>query len=273
MEIFETVILGIVQGLTEFLPVSSSGHLAIGHFLFGAESADVMFDVILHVATLAAVLVFYRRDLLELVRGFFKPRIPGTSWFSMQNWSHMQGRGLILQILLATVVTSALGLTFKDFFESLFTSKTAVGLALCINAGILYLSRMASRGKKDLIGPGIKGALLIGLFQAAAITPGISRSGITISLALLLGLEKTAAVRFSFLLAIPAICGAMLLKLVEGVSSGYSFTALTAGFIASATVGFAALIMLVKLTKSGKLFYFAPYTLVLGALLIIWGLF
>jgi len=273
MEYIEPLILGIVQGLTEFLPVSSSGHLAIGHFIFGAEEADLLFDVFMHAATLMAVFIFYRREIIAAFKAVFRARIPGTTWFSYRNWRDHEGRGLLLQLLIATAATSIIGLTCKDFFESLFSSPRAVGVALCLNAVILWLSRLARPYLEPRLLPGIVGALLLGLAQSVAITPGISRSGTTIVAALLLGMEKGAAVRFSFFMAIPAILGALLLQLGDAAPSGFSFAQIGVGFAAAMSVGLAALLLLIYMTRSGKLYYFAPYTLSLGLLTIVWSLF
>jgi len=273
MVYFEPFILGIVQGLTEFLPISSSGHLAIGHFLFGAENADLLFDIFMHVATLAAVFLFYRREIKNAVRAVFRARIPGTSWLAYRNWRDHDGRGLLLQLLIATLVTGIIGIACKDYFESLFSSPRAVGIALCINAGILWLSRCAKPHLEPRLLPGVFGAVALGLAQSVAITPGISRSGATIVMALILGMEKGAAVRFSFFLAIPAILGALLLQLDESVTSSFSFMQVSVGFASALVTGLAALLLLVYIARVGKLHYFAPYTLSLGLLTVIWSLF
>ena len=273
MDYFEPLMLGFIQGLTEFLPVSSSGHLAIGHFIFGADQADLLFDVFMHVATLTAVFIFYRSDIFQAVKSVLRPRIPGAGWLSYRNWRDHDGRGLLLQLLIATLVTGVVGVFCKDFFESLFSSPLAVGIALCINAGILWLSRRARSYLEPRLLPGVAGAVFLGLAQSIAITPGISRSGATIVAALLLGMERGAAVRFSFFLAIPAILGALLLQLDEAAPSAYGFMQLGVGFVAAMLTGLAALLLLIFITRSGKLYYFAPYTLSLGLLTIVWSLF
>jgi len=258
------LILGVVQGLTEFLPVSSSGHLVLAQqwlgdgFLFLQEA--VAFDLVLHVGTLLPVLYFYRADLVAIVQGIFSDgdtlRSEGPAAWLRSN----RHRWLALCVVIATIPTGLMGVLLKDTFEGLFHDARAVCGALFFTGFLLYSTRFFGRGdsaRRDLT---VLTALLIGVAQGFAITPGISRSGSTIAIALLLGLDRDLAARFSFLLSIPAILGAVVLVAKDGVSlTGEAIPALGVGFVASMLVGYAALRMLVALVKRGGLHKFSYY--------------
>jgi undecaprenyl-diphosphatase len=263
--VLQVVVLAVVQGLTEFLPVSSSGHLALAQILFG-DALDigdaVAMDVALHLGTLVPVLWFYRSDLLQLGR-------------------HGMGRGgadeiglarrYLLLLVLASVPTAAIGLLFQEDFEALFTVPVAVGAALWITALLLVFSRLFERPARSAgLTVGVLSALVMGIVQGLAITPGISRSGATISVALMLGVSRSEAARFSFLLSVPAIGGAALLKLGEAAGD-LRWNLVLLGFVISALVGYAALTLLVQLVERGRLWSFAPYVVVVGALAIALG--
>lgn len=260
----QALILGVVQGLTEFLPVSSSGHLVLAQqwfgdkFLFKQEA--VAFDLVLHVGTLLPVLYFYRADLIAIIKSIFSG---GDALKSEGPVGWLQAdrhRWLALCVVLATIPTGLIGVGLKDTFESLFHDSRAVCGALFFTGFLLFSTRFFGRGdtaRRDLTVPI---ALLIGLAQGFAITPGISRSGSTIALALLLGLDRDLAARFSFLLSIPAILGAVVLVAKDGVTlTGEAVPALAVGFVASMLVGYAALSMLVALVKRGGLHKFSYY--------------
>ena len=267
----QALILGIVQGLTEFLPVSSSGHLVLAQALLGEDfefrHMAVAFDVALHVGTLLPVLYFYRRDLAGIVIGFTEP--PKVSPRALWAWlTQNEGRRLALLVFIGTLPTAVIGILLKDVFEGLFHNPKAVSLALAAT-GVLLLS---TRGRGQDAQPGrerlnVATALAIGLVQGLAITPGVSRSGSTIAVALLLGLSRDQAARFSFLLSIPAILGATLMVAKDGVTIPDGSTgALFVGFLASVTVGYLALVLLVALVRRGGLHNFAIYLFPLAAL-------
>ncbi|MFH1868518.1 MAG: undecaprenyl-diphosphate phosphatase [Candidatus Omnitrophota bacterium] len=251
MSYIQTIISGIVQGLTEFLPVSSSGHLVMLHHYFGIKEPQLFFDIILHVATLFAILVYFRRDIISV---FTKER------------------RLLLFILVGTIPTAIIGLLFKDIFESLFVHVKFTGLMLFITANFLFAGDWAAKKQKAESSPpkglGFRRALLIGFVQALSMAPGISRSGSTIATGLLLRLDKKEAVRFSFLLAMPAILGALLFKLVD---AGGAFTITLPMFVGSFAaffVGLGAIHVLLKVVYTDKLSYFGLYCLIVGGLIL-----
>ena len=259
----QALILGIVQGLTEFLPVSSSGHLVLAQiwlgeqFLFVKEA--VAFDLVLHVGTLLPVLYFYRADLQRILTSLTRD-IPVSQPQAFGSWIRSDPhRWLALMVVLGTIPTAFMGVLLKDTFESLFHDARPVCGALIFTGFLLMSTRWFERpgGRMHI---SIAMALLIGLAQGFAITPGLSRSGTTIAVALLLGVDRDQAARFSFLLSIPAILGAVVLVLKDGVAlpeEGYF--ALAVGFVAAMLVGYFALWMLVALVKRGGLYRFAFY--------------
>lgn len=260
MTVIQAIILGIVQGLTEFLPVSSSGHLAIGQKLFGFEEHDVFFDIVLHVGTLLAVVYYYRRDLLRMADGLFTARVPGTRAWSLDNVFTHPGRWMVFLIMLGTLVTGVIGITGKERFESAFTSMSLVSVMFLVTAALVASTWFSfKRATGDLT---VGKVLLIGIAQALAILPGVSRSGATIAVAMGLKVVPEEAARFSFLLSIPAILGALVMKADEVVLSDLHFGPLFAGFISSALVGLFALWLLVRLVKGRRLHWFAIWCLV-----------
>lgn len=259
----QALILGVVQGLTEFLPVSSSGHLVLAQIWLGDQffflQEAVAFDLVLHVGTLLPVLYFYRSDIRQIVRSFV----------SEPPWAHAQGvrtwitdnddRWLALMVVVATIPTALMGILLKDFFEALFHEVTAVCIALIFTGFLLMSTRVLERpdGRKRLT---LLMALAIGIAQGFAITPGISRSGTTIAIALLLGIDRSHAARFSFLISVPAIIGAVVLVAKDGVTLPADGTGpLLIGFFSAMVVGYLALWMLVALVKRGGLYRFAFY--------------
>ena len=263
-EMGEVALVAVLQGVTEFLPVSSSGHLTLGRAIFGVEGIDgALLTVALHVGTLVAVLAVYGRDLV----GVLKRAIGGAP----------RDLGLIL---IGSVPAAAVGLTLGDFFERTFESPNVAAVCLLVTAVWLVLgdrarSKDAETGATaGLDGLGVGQAIAIGAAQAVAILPGISRSGSTIATGLLLGLETTLAARFSFLLSLPAVGGAALLE-VGGLSSVDRGTGLVllAGIAISALVGVAALRGLLLALKRGAFGVFAAYCAVLGLAWLVFGPF
>ncbi len=248
----QSLLLGALQGLTEFLPVSSSGHLVLlqawlGDVFAFADSA-VAFDLALHVGTLLPVIFFYRRDLEAIV---MHPR---------REWS------LIVQLGLATLPTVVIGLGLRDVFEELFHTVPAVAVAMLFT-GVLLASTRWSEARSGRVTMNIGRAIIIGCAQGLAITPGVSRSGTTIAVALLLGVGREEAARFSFLMSIPAIAGAALLVAKDGVPFGREQAIpLALGFVTAAVVGYAALRWLVFIVKRGRLYRFAWYLVPLALL-------
>jgi undecaprenyl-diphosphatase len=260
MSVFVAILLGAAQGLTEFLPVSSSGHLVLLQRIFGISEPALFFDTMVHVGTLAAVFVVLRRDILGILRRIFQP--------------------LTAFLIIATLPAVVFALLFKDHIEKSFASGKFLGFAFLITSALLVLSELLSRRLGgDKSGGHARpmnwlDALIIGLLQAAAIIPGVSRSGATLSGALSRGLDRDFAARFSFLLSIPAILGALVLQLKdlasgEAAAGGIGAAAIIAGTVSAAVVGFFAVRLMLKIVRERSLIGFAVYTAVLGALVLI----
>lgn len=269
MDIIAAIILGVVQGLTEFLPVSSSAHLVIFHELVKFE-ANLAFDTVLHVGTLLAVVGFYFKDVISLIKAFFislKDLIEGKFVESFKNDEYVRMAWLII---IATIPTGIIGLVFKDFFESLFSNISAVGFFLLITGVLLWYSEKVKTGDKDVKKSGAKDALLIGLAQSCAIAPGISRSGATIASSLILGMDRETAARFSFLLSIPAILGAAIVQVKDigaGMTDGLWIYVL--GFIAATISGYIAIRVLLKIIREKSLTIFSYYCWIVGSIILI----
>jgi len=242
------LLLALVQGLSEFLPISSSGHLVVVQHLLGFNEYVLLYDVVFHLGTLAAVLVYFFPDIRSLLT---PSRLPENSL-------------LWCMLLTATLPTALIGFFMRHWIEELFSAPAAVGFALLLTALFLIASRFL---RLPEIHP-MLAALFIGIAQGVAIIPGISRSGITISLALILSLNQAFAFRFSFLLSIPAIGGAFLLQLPELAAARGHLLFFLLGAIAAAFFGYLALALLRRLVEKGKMHLFAYYCLPLGLLII-----
>lgn len=261
----EYIILGVVQGLTEFLPVSSSGHLVLGQELLGASTPDsILFEIAVHLATLLAVFVVFWERIKRLAAFPFQRAGGPLMMRDEARWW--------LHVIAGTLVTGVIGIAFKDTLESLFNKPLLVAVMLTVTGAILFGTKFAGRGegRRLVVAPLWIGAA-IGLAQALAITPGISRSGATIAVALYLGLQRDDAGEFSFLLAIPAILGAALLhaKDLSGIN-GAEIGPLLAGFIAAFVVGLIALKVLLRFVRQGKLHVFAWYCWAVSGAAIVW---
>jgi undecaprenyl-diphosphatase len=261
MQWFEALILGLIQGLTEFLPVSSSGHLELGAAMFGLKEENLTFSIIVHGATFLSVLVVFRNDILNLIINLFR-----FQW-------NAETKFIFLLILSALPVAIA-GVVFKDQIETLFEGRIVlVGVMLLVTATLLFLTRFAPNQKKDIT---LKSALLIGLAQTIAIMPGISRSGATISMALYLGIDREKATRFSFLMVLIPIFGASLLEIIDmskaTETAATSITTLAIGAVAAFASGLIACSWMLKIVKRGKLIWFSIYCLIVGIAAIIMGI-
>ncbi|MEM8763272.1 MAG: undecaprenyl-diphosphate phosphatase [Bacteroidota bacterium] len=263
MEIIDAIILGIIQGLTEFLPVSSSGHLELGKAILGADSLpeeSLLFTVVLHFATALSTLVVFRKDVAEILKGLFQ-----FQWNEETKFS--------LKIIISMIPAALVGLFLEDFLEVFFDGAIIiVGIMLVITAILLYLADMAKTTNKDV---SFRSAFVIGMAQAVAILPGISRSGATISAAVLLGVDKSKSARFSFLMVVPLILGKMAKDLLSGDVNfvGDQAIAMGAGFAAAFVAGLAACTWMIKLVRQSKLTYFAIYCLIVGLIAIAWSVF
>ena len=266
MNWIEAVVLGIVQGLTEFLPVSSSGHLVLFQHLFGLVEPELLFDICVHVGTLAAVLVVFYRDILLMLSTLV--RLPGllrtAGGFGALLSDHAEFR-LIAMILLGCLPTAVLGIIFAKIAEQLFGTVWLVGIALLVTGTFLWFTQRQNSTGRPIKTMRLSDALIIGLVQGLAIVPGISRSGATISAALYLGVDRELAGRYSFLLAIPAILGALVLGLdSEAFHTQLPLATILAGSLTAAVVGYSALLVLLKMVKKGQLHRFAPYCWLVG---------
>ena len=270
LELLFATFLGVVQGLTEFLPVSSSGHLAVLQELWIWAGGDptlfdeqVAFNLVLHVGTLLPVLIMYRADIGAVVSDV---RGEGP-------WLSRPGLRLGAWVVVGTIPTGIIGLALKDVFEQLFGSIGMVGVAFALTGALLYRTRSLPAGERDISSMTWKHALIIGLAQGFAITPGISRSGTTIAVAIMLGLRRDLAARYSFLLSVPAILGAFVLEARHlDLASSHAIAPLLVGFVAAALSGWAALVVLLKLVKAGDFSRFAWYLWPLAAVAVaFWG--
>ncbi len=274
MEIYQGIILGILQGLTEFLPVSSSGHLALGQSFFGITEPTLFFDVSLHMGTLLAVMLVFYKDIKGMIlalAALFKQLFSGQNTGTMIK-DNEEIRFAVL-IIAGSIPTAFLGLGFKPYVDTLFSSVSFVGCMLLITGTFLWMTRTVPSQGDGVMKFGVKRALLVGLCQGMAVIPGISRSGATISAALFSGIDRETAARFSFLLSIPAIVGAEILSLKDFIELGsvINVTATLCGTLISFVVGYGALVFLLRIVKKGRLHLFAPYCWGLGILAIVIG--
>ncbi|MEM9680834.1 MAG: undecaprenyl-diphosphate phosphatase [Bacteroidota bacterium] len=262
MDIIDATILGIIQGLTEFLPVSSSGHLELGKAILGDNSMpkeSLLFTVVLHFATALSTIVVFRKDVWSIIKGILK-----------LEWN--EDLQFVTKIAVSMIPAAVVGLFFEQELEQLFSGNILlVGTMLIVTAVLLFLADKAKDTDKKV---SFANAFVIGISQAIAVLPGISRSGATISTSVLLGNDKTKAARFSFLMVVPLIFA----KIIKDVFSGNltyeasNFTALSIGFIAAFIAGLFACTWMIALVKRSKLSYFALYCIIVGIIAIIWSL-
>ncbi|WP_304508241.1 undecaprenyl-diphosphate phosphatase [Anaerotignum sp.] len=254
MQIFEAIILGLVQGLTEFLPVSSSGHLVLFENLFGIHEATQAFSILLHVATLVAVFVYYWKDIWALI-------------------CHPFQRTTAL-LIAGTIPTVIIALLFNDTFDAIFGAGKFIGFNFIFTGLILLYADSCKGGRKKIRNMSIFDSLIVGTMQGVAILPAISRSGMTISASLARNVDRENAARFSFLLSIPAILGGMVLTVKDMITGEVALTEafgilpMIAGFIAAAVSGYFAIRFMVDIIKKGKLKWFSVYVFILGGILI-----
>ncbi len=273
MDFIQALILGLVQGLTEFIPVSSSAHLVLVPWALGWASPGLAFDTMLHWGTLLAVVGYFWREWMRIISGFIRSLLRRGPWSAAPGGRLADGDArLAWWIILGSVPAAVLGYLFESSFERLFNSPAAVGGFLLVTALILTISERLGRRVRDVASMNLPDALLIGLAQAVAITPGISRSGATISVGLARGLKREDAARFSFLLGTPAIFGAGLLQLVKLIQAGnlaQDAPYLLAGFLVAAVSGYLCIRFLLAYLRRGRLYVFAAYCAVIGAATLI----
>jgi undecaprenyl-diphosphatase len=267
------IFMGILQGLTEFLPVSSSGHLVLLQQILGFEEMGLGFNIILHIGTLIAVVIYYRDDLFLLIKEFFSLCNDILLTRGKPNLKANEHRLLLVMLIIAILPTAAIGFVFNDLFESLFKTWYIVGYTLIITGILLWISNYLPVGSKQANNITFKDALFVGLIQGAAITPGISRSGTTIFAGLVTGFTRDLATRFSFLLSVPAILAAVVLEgpeIIKELSLIGDFLPVLSGLVASTVSGYLAIDLLISLLKKQKLQYFSYYCWVVGGLTILY---
>jgi undecaprenyl-diphosphatase len=259
VSLLEAILLGLIQGLTEFLPVSSSGHLVVFQNLLGLREPGVTLEVLLHFGTLLSVLYIFRKDFVALF-GFIKDK---------------EQRHLLLMLAIGVAVTGIIGLTVRDFVETAFKSTLLVGFMLIVTGGLLLLLTYIQVGTKNINEMKYSDALLIGFMQALAIIPGISRSGSTIVSALWRGLNRESAIRYSFMMAVPVIMGATIIEtknlFVTGIDTSMLMNYVLGGLTAFIS-GIIAIKTFIKLLARNKFHYFAYYCWALGLMIIIYFL-
>ena len=269
-----SVVLGFVQGVAEFLPISSSGHLSLFQTWFGMEEPDNLFNVLLHFATLIAVCVVYWRDIVDMIREFF---------FGIGSLVSRKGnsgpvppaRRLVMMVILGTLPLF-LVLPIEDKVESLGASNVFVGIALLVTGAILFVSDRMARGRKNARTATVTDALLVGCAQAVAVIPGLSRSGCTISAGMALGFDRTFAVRYSFLLSLPAVVGATLLKVLDVIRDGIDTAMLPmylVGMVVAGVVGYFSIRLVNLLAQKNKFGKFAYYCWAIGLVAILVEIF
>lgn len=269
MSIGQAILLGIIQGLTEFLPISSSGHLVIFQHLIGLHEPEVLFDIALHIGTLLAIICFFLGDIKAMiidgslfVRGLISRKK------TLREIRQMPYAALILWIIIGTTPTGIIGVIFNPLFTPMFGSTFVVGSMLIVTGLILLSSLFLPEGLKTKTEPGLISSLFVGIMQGFAIIPGISRSGSTIICGLFCGLNRETAGKFSFLLSIPAIIGASLLEFNIDEITTIGIVPFVLGIAVSFIVGILGLKVTMALVKKGNLFYFAPYCILAGIIII-----
>lgn len=271
MTIIKAIILGIIQGLTEFLPVSSSGHLTVAQYLLNTPEDKIVFlTVMLHFGTLISIFFVYTSDIYLICKEFITMIFEaiGGKGFRVNNDHRKMG----ILIIIATIPTGLMGIFFKNVFESFYESQLIIGIALIITGTLLWTAEKLHRGKRNLQQMNWLDAIIVGIFQGFAITPGISRSGSTIVGSLFRGFNKELATKFSFLISIPTIGGAFLLEAKDAITYGIgdmTFSVLVAGVLASFLTGVLAIKVLINFIKKEKLYYFSYYTWTIGSIIVI----
>lgn len=264
-----SVVLGFVQGVAEFLPISSSGHLSLLQTWFGLEEPDNLFNVLLHFATLIAVCVVYWRDIVDMITEFFR----GAASLVSKNGNKgpvPPARRLVMMVILGTLPL-VLVLPVEDKVEALGASNVFVGIALLFTGAILFVSDRMARGRKNARTATVTDALLVGCAQAVAVIPGLSRSGCTISAGMALGFDRAFAVRYSFLLSLPAVLGATLLKVLDVVKDGIDTALLPMyllGMVVAGVVGYFSIRLVNLLAQKNKFGKFAYYCWAIGIVAI-----
>lgn len=276
MGYFEATILGLVQGLAEFLPISSSGHLALLQYFFDIKGEQVLFfAVMLHLGTLISVFIIYWKDIWELIIELgltVKDLCTGKGLRLRER----PVRKLGIMIIVATIPTAAIGLAFNDLFGGLYLSLVAIGVGLLITGFIMFAAEKMGSANKGIEKMNFRNALFIGFLQGIAICPGISRSGSTLVGGLTTGLNRAFAVKFAFLISIPSILGSVVIELPPALEAGIDtalYGPILVGVIVSAISGFIAIKTMIKIVSKKKLSYFSYYVWALGIFVLLYRIF
>lgn len=264
---FETTILAVLQGIAEFIPISSSGHLVLGKALLGVKEPGIRLDIFLHVGTLFAIAAFYWRVIWKIVRGAFTTG-DAESLPLRQSWSY------IAKIVVSAIPAGVIGVLFKDQLEEFFSSPHAVGAALLFTGIVLLATKVLPKGERDV---SFLGAIVMGVAQAVAILPGVSRSGMTLAAARASKIEAAKSAEFSFLMSAPPIAGAALLEVLKAMkescpncpSTETAWPLVIYGGVLAAVVGYFSLAFLLKALKSDRFWMFGPYCLLAGGITLI----
>ena len=267
LDILSAIILGAVQGISEFLPISSSGHLVLVPTLLGIETG-LAFDTILHIGTLVAIFTFFWKDIINLIKGFILSIIDLTEGVDIfkRELHRVPEKRFAWLIIVGTIPTGIMGILLKDAIETIFRGTLFVGIFLLVTAAVLYYSERHSSGQITQKDMSFKQALIVGICQGLAV---ISRSGSTIASGLCLGLNREYAARYSFLLSIPAVIGAGLIQIKDIATLDASVSVLLAGFISSVIFGYLSIKLLMKMIKGWSLDIFAYYCTIIGIITII----
>ena len=276
MSYFEAVGLGLVQGLAEFLPISSSGHLALIQQCFGISDDKVLlFAVLLHVGTLISVFIVYWKDIWELIVELcltIKDLCTGKGL----RLAERPVRKLGVMIIVATIPTAIIGLLFNDFFDSLYTSVIPIGVGLIITGFLLVFAERMGEGNRGIQQMNFRNAIFIGLVQGVAICPGISRSGSTLFGSLICNFDRKFAVKFVFLISIPSILGSAVLEAPAAIEAGVTAAdvgPILVGMLVAAVSGLVAIKTMIKIVSDKKLSYFSYYVWALGLIVVLYGIF
>ncbi|MCK5084829.1 MAG: undecaprenyl-diphosphate phosphatase [Candidatus Pacebacteria bacterium] len=286
MEIIQSIILGIIQGVAEFLPISSSGHLVLVPHIFGWHDQGLAFDVALHWGTLIAVIVYFRKDWIDIISKSYlfgkltnykfkitdSKQITNSQPKAGPSWAEKLKSDILFIIIIATIPGVVAGLLLNTYAETVFRDPLIVAGALFVGAILLFYTDKTGAKKSDLQNLTLKMGIIIGLFQALAIVPGVSRSGITITIALFLGIQRTAAARFSFLLSTPIILGAGIKELPSLVESGLNINILI-GVLVSAASGYLAIKYMLKYLENKNYNIFVGYRILLSIAILFFVLF
>jgi undecaprenyl-diphosphatase len=254
------IILGLVQGLTEFLPVSSSGHLVLAEHFLGTKAATIAFEVFLHLGTILAAMIALRPELEKIVA--FLASTLGIRWVALRSDDLREGKRLFFALVVGTIPAAVMGFLFKQRIEMMFESPRFVGFALLFTGAVLLSTRLFPKGSGQI---DTSSALAIGVAQAVALLPGVSRSGMTVSAGLAAGIKRERVVRFSFLLSLPAVAGASILELRHGMDLvGIPAMTLVLSFLAAFISGLIAMQILLRVVISGRLTLFGVYCILVG---------